>query len=78
MNNNNGLYFLTGGLLVAVLVLGGYFFLNPDEGSEVVRESNTVIEKTVDSDNSNDEPDSSFELNVDDEGFNASSESNNN
>jgi hypothetical protein len=72
-NNNNGLYFLVGGLLVAVIVMGALYFTNTDSGQEVVRETNTVVEKTVDEATDEDRSGSSFELNVDEEGFSASS-----
>lgn len=75
-NNNNGLYFMVGGLLVAVLVIGGLYLGQTEQGEQIVRESNTVIEKTVEDSKSN-ESGSSFNLKVDDEGFSASSENNN-
>lgn len=69
-NNNNGLYFMVGGLLVAVMVIGALYLTQTDRGDKLVRETNTVVEKAVDKPNSG----SSFELNVDEDGFKASSE----
>lgn len=69
--NNNGLYFMVGGLLVAVLVIGTIFLTGTDSGKQVVKETNTVVERSVDKATDN-ESGSSFELNVDDDGFSAS------
>lgn len=68
-NDNNGLYFIVGGLLVAVLVIGGLYMTQPEEGENIIRESTTLVERTT-----QDESGSSFNLEVDDEGFSASSE----
>ena len=69
MSSNNGLYFMMGGLLVAVLVIGGLYFAKTDQGEQIVRETHTFVENSTDSQDSG----SSFELTVDDEGFSASS-----
>ena len=73
-NNNNGLYFMVGGLLVAVMVIGALYLTQTDQGERVVEETNTVVERTVDESDVEPSSGSSFEFNVDDEGFTASSE----
>jgi hypothetical protein len=73
-NNNNGLYFMVGGLLVAVMVIGALYLTQTNQGEQVIEESNTVVERTVEEPDVEPSSGSSFEFNVDDEGFNASSE----
>lgn len=73
-SNNNGLYFITGALVVAVMVMAGFYFYEDGQGQDVIKETNTVIEKTF---NGKDKEDtkSSYEFSVDDDGVSATSES---
>lgn len=71
-NNNNGLYFIVGGLLVAVLVIGGLYITQAEQDNTIIKESTALVDRTTE-----DSPDSSFNLEVDENGFKASSENNN-
>ena len=70
-NNNNGLYFLVGGLLVAVLVIGGLYLTQTETGEKTIEKTTTVIDKTTQDDN---QSGSSFDFEVSEDGFSASSQ----
>jgi len=61
-NDNNGLYFIVGALVVIVALMGFLYLGNSDDGDVLNIEPAAGIEETVD------ETSSSFELNIDDEG----------
>lgn len=73
--SNNGLYFITGALLVLVLGMAVFYFAGTESGNEVVRDTTTVIERNTDT---NDEASgASFEFSIDDDGVEASSQTEN-
>lgn len=75
-NDSGALYFIVGMLLVGVLVLG-FIYLDAGDIDTPAENNTTVIERTIDRTVETDnEPDSSFNLDVREDGFSASTESN--
>lgn len=69
-SDNGGLYFLVGGLLVAVIALGFMFYTDTDS---MQSDSPTIIERTVTQDESGNS--GSFNMDITDDGVSVSSES---